>query len=78
MQEHSVTGELPAPSASATADLPNDALALAQAVNEAAAAIGKGIPLGKRRAGYTTNKGHGTPKARRKMSAASRHRNRRK
>lgn len=31
---------------------------------------------GKTRRGYTTNKGHGTPKAKRKMAAASRRRNR--
>lgn len=32
--------------------------------------------VGKTRKGFTTNKGHGTPKAKRKMAAASRHRNR--
>lgn len=32
--------------------------------------------VGKTRRGFTTNKGHGTPKAKRKMAAASRHRNR--
>lgn len=31
---------------------------------------------GKTRAGFTTNKGEGTPKAKRKMAAASRRRNR--
>lgn len=51
-----------------------DALALAAA---RAALHRLRLPfVGKTRRGYTTNKGHGTPKAKRKMAAASRHRNR--
>ncbi|TXH53011.1 MAG: hypothetical protein E6Q97_14390 [Desulfurellales bacterium] len=58
--------------AEATATIDAQALAAAQA-----AVARLRLPFtGKTRCGYTTNKGHGTPKAKRRQAAASRHRNR--
>lgn len=82
MQEHSVSGDLPTPPTSATTGTP-DAATVAQfaelaarKAEEAAAELRAARAGTKRRAGYTTNKSRGTPKAKRRMVAASRHRNR--
>lgn len=81
MQEHSVTGDLPTPPTSGTTDTPGVnpefAAMAAQKAREAAEEL-RAVRAGtKRRAGFTTNKNRGTPKAKRKLAAASRHRNRR-
>lgn len=81
MQEHSITGDSPALPTSATTDTygvnPEFAAMAAQKAREAAEELRAARAGTKRRAGFTTNKGHGTPKAKRKMAAVSRHRNRR-
>lgn len=76
MQEHSITGDLPTPP---TTDTPGAQFAemAVQKAKEKAEELRAARAGTKRRAGFTTNKGRGTPKAKRKLAAASRHRNRR-
>lgn len=73
MQPHPTTDDAPTPDAPiASPDAGAATLAAARAALHRLR-----LPfVGKTRRGYTTNKGHGTPKAKRKMAAASRHRNR--
>lgn len=82
MQANSVTGELPIAPASATSDTNGvnpefAALALQKAI-DAAAELRELRAGTKPRAGYTTNKGRGVSKVKRKMATASRGHNRRK
>jgi len=68
-----------APTSDAPLNNPNFASLARQKAIDAADELRAGHRLpfvGKTRAGFTTNKGHGTPKAKRKQAAASRHRNR--
>lgn len=73
MQPHPTATDAPTPDAPITSP---DAGAASLAA--ALAAVHRlRLPFqGKTRRGFTTNKGHGTPKAKRKMAATSRHRNR--
>lgn len=55
---------------------PSEDIAAALAEVDALAEQGKPVSRVVKRAGFTTNKGHGLSKARRKMAKASRKRNR--
>ena len=80
MQEHSITGDLPPLPTSATTDSPGEtaefAAMAAQKAKEAAEELREARAGTKRRAGFTTRKNRGTPKAQRKLAASSRRRNR--
>lgn len=75
MQPHPTISDAPPPDDAPAMTSP-DAGAVALAAARAALHRLRLPFVGKTRRGYTTNKGHGTPKAKRKQAAASRHRNR--